>query len=93
MKTQDCGSSVQLYHKAFLTVALGCLSGVVASFPPRTMSIQEVGVLTTFYCDRLEDEVSTKENMIGLSALQGMTGFSEEEVTKVCDAYGPCGIS
>lgn len=50
------------------------------------MSIQEVGVLTTFYCDRLEDEVSTKENIIGLSTLQGMTGFAEEEVTKVCNA-------
>lgn len=67
-------------------VALGCLSGVIASFPPKTMTIQEVDVMTTFYCDRMEDEVSTKETVIGLSALQAMTGFAEEEVTKVCDA-------
>jgi hypothetical protein len=51
------------------------------------MIIQEVDVMTTFYCDRLEDEVSTKENIAGLSALQGMAGFAEEEVTKVCNAY------
>ena len=69
-----------------LTTALGCLSGVIASFPPRTLNIQEVDVMTTFYCDRLEDEVSTKENIAGLSALQEMPGFGEEEVTKVCNA-------
>ena len=43
--------------------------------------------MTTFYCDRLEDEVSTKENVAGLLALQEMPGFGEEEVTKVCNAY------
>lgn len=68
-------------------IALGCLSGVIASFPPRTLNIQEVDVMTTFYCDRLEDEVSTKENIAGLSTLQDMSGFGEEEVTKVCEAY------
>jgi len=62
------------------------LSGVIASFPPRTLNIQEVDVMTTFFCDRLEDEVSTKENIAGLSALQEMPGFGEEEVTKVCNA-------
>jgi DNA repair/transcription protein MET18/MMS19 len=75
-----------------LMVALGCLSGVIASFPPKTMSIQEVDVMTTFYCDRMEDEVSIKDNITGLSALQGMTGFGEEEVTKVCDAYDCKGL-
>jgi len=51
------------------------------------MNIQEVDVMTTFYCDRMEDEVSMKENISGLKALQGMPGFGEEEVTKVCNAY------
>ena len=74
-------------------VALGCLSGVIATFPPKTMSIQEVDVMTTFFCDRMEDEVSIKDNIIGLSALQTMTGFGEEEVTKICDAYEPSGTS
>jgi Dos2-interacting transcription regulator of RNA-Pol-II len=69
-----------------LTPALGCLSGVIASFPPKTLNIQEVDVMTTFYCDRLEDQISTKENIAGLSALQDMSGFGEEEVTKVCSA-------
>jgi Dos2-interacting transcription regulator of RNA-Pol-II len=68
-------------------VALGCLSGVMASLPPKSLNIQEVDVMTTFYCDRLEDEVSTKENVMGLTALQDMSGFGEEEVTKVCNAY------
>src|SRR5579859_3466840 len=72
-----------------LMIALGCLSGVIASLPARTMNIQEVDVMTTFYCDRLEDEVSTTENVQGLLALQDMPGFREEEVTKVCAAYGP----
>ena len=67
-------------------IALGCLSGVIASFPRRTLNIQEVDVMTTFYCDRMEDEVSTKENIAGLSALQQMSGFGDEEVTKVCNA-------
>ncbi len=71
-----------------LTVALGCLSGVIESFPPKTMTIQEVDVLTTFYCDRMEDEESLRENITGLSALQKMAGFGQDEVTKVCDAYG-----
>lgn len=57
------------------------------ALPPKTMIIQEVDVMTTFYCDRLEDEVSTKENIAGLSALQGMAGFAEEEATKVCSSY------
>jgi Dos2-interacting transcription regulator of RNA-Pol-II len=70
-------------------IALGCLSGVIASFSPRTLNIQEVDVMTAFYCDRLEDEVSTKENIAGLSALQDMPGFGAEEVTKVCEAYSP----
>ena len=51
------------------------------------MNIQEVDVLTAFYCDRMEDEVSLKENIAGLTALQVMTGFGDEEVTKVCNAY------
>jgi hypothetical protein len=55
------------------------------------MTIQEVDVLTTFYCDRMEDEESTEENITGLSALQKMSGFGQEEVTKVCDAYGSSG--
>jgi DNA repair/transcription protein MET18/MMS19 len=74
-------------------VALGCLSGVIESFPPKTMTIQEVDVLTTFYCDRMEDEESIRENIAGLSALQKMAGFGQEEVTKVCDAYGSSGTS
>ena len=49
--------------------------------------MQEVGVMTTFYCDRLEDETSTKENIAGLTALQEMSGFGEEEVNSVCKAY------
>lgn len=57
------------------------------------MTMQEVDVMTTFYCDRMEDEISIKDNIIGLSALQSMTGFGEEEVTKVCDAYGFAGSS
>jgi hypothetical protein len=68
-------------------VALGCLSGVIASFPPRTLNIQEIDVMTAFYCDRLEDETSTMENIAGLSALQQFSGFGEEEVTQVCAAY------
>jgi len=51
------------------------------------MNIQEVDVMTTFYCDRMEDEVSTKENIAGLTALQTLPGFGDEEVTKVCNAY------
>ena len=43
--------------------------------------------MTAFYCDRLEDETSTKENIAGLTALQEMSGFGEEEVNKVCNAY------
>jgi DNA repair/transcription protein MET18/MMS19 len=70
-------------------VALGCLSGVIVSFPPRTMNIQEIDVMTTFYCDRLEDEISTKENIAGLTALQQMPGFGEYEVTQVCSGYVP----
>jgi len=51
------------------------------------MNVQEVNVMTTFYCDRMEDEASTKENIMGLSALHNMSGFGEEEITKVCSAY------
>jgi len=69
-----------------INLALGCLSEVISSFPPRTMNIQEVDVMTTFYCDRMEDQNSTKENIAGLAALQAMSGFSEAEVTKVCNA-------
>lgn len=70
-----------------LMVALGCLSGVIASLPPKSLNLQKVDVMTTFYCDRLEDEVSTKEIVMGLTALQDMSGFGEDEVTKVCNTY------
>jgi hypothetical protein len=94
MKIQYPESIVMKDTYFCLTVALGCLSGVIASCPPRTMNIQEVDVITTFYCDRLEDEVSTKENIAGLAALQAMSGFGEEEVIKVCDAYNcQCSLS
>lgn len=43
--------------------------------------------MTTFYCDRMEDEVSIKENLEGLATLQDMPGFGDEEVAKVCEAY------
>ena len=43
--------------------------------------------MTTFYCDRLEDEISVKDNIAGLRALHEMSGFGEEEVTKVCSGY------
>ena len=69
--------------------AMGCLSGVLASLPPKTMNMQEVDVLTTFYCDRMEDEIATTEIIDGISTLQRMSGFSDEEVAKVCDAYLP----
>jgi len=62
---------------------------VLDSLPAKTLNRQEVGVMTTFYCDRMEDEVSTKENLEGLTTLQGMPGFSDEEVANVCDAYRP----
>lgn len=69
--------------------AMGCLSGVIASLPPKTMNMQEVDVLTTFYCDRMEDEIATTEIIDGISILQRMSGFGDEEVAKVCDAYLP----
>lgn len=78
---------VSLYVCDGLIAALGCLSGIIASFPTRTMTIQEVDVMTTFYCDRMDDDVATKENIAGLSALQDMSGFGEEEVTKTCNTY------
>ena len=51
------------------------------------MNIQEIDVMTTFYCDRMEDEISLKENILGLSALQAMPGFGGDEAVKVCIAY------
>jgi hypothetical protein len=51
------------------------------------MNMQEVDVMTAFYCDRMEDEISTKENIAGLTALQAMSGFGEEEVAKVCEGW------
>ena len=51
------------------------------------MNSQEVDVMTTFYCDRLEDEASTKENIMGLSAMHDMPGFGENEAIKLCNGY------
>jgi hypothetical protein len=78
------------YTDIRLIIALGCLSGILASLPPRTLNRQEVDVMTTFYCDRMEDEISTKENLEGLATLQDMPGFGNEEAAKVCDAYFLC---
>jgi len=70
-------------------VAFGCLTGVIGTFAWDTLSRHEIDVLSTFYCERLTDEVVTKENVSGLTTLVNMSACGEEQAKKICLAFVP----
>jgi Dos2-interacting transcription regulator of RNA-Pol-II len=65
-------------------LAFGCLSGVINAFARDTLSLHEIDVLATFYCERLADEAVTKENISGLTTLIDMSACGEEQARKIC---------
>jgi hypothetical protein len=70
-------------------VAFGCLTGLIGAFAKDTLSRHEIDVLATFYCERLADEVVTKENVSGLTILVNMSACGEELAKKICLAFAP----
>jgi DNA repair/transcription protein MET18/MMS19 len=56
---------------------------VLGELGPKSLSRQQVPVMTQFLCDRLEDETGLKEVATGLTSLTKMHFFGNAEATKI----------
>lgn len=54
--------------------AVSYLAAVVKAFPPKFLSRQQILVLTTFFCDRIQDGGA----VTGLDTLQKLDRFTKE---------------
>lgn len=62
--------------------AVSYLTAVVKALPPRFLSRQQIQVLTTFFCDRIEDGGA----VAGLETLQKLERFHRELAEEVAGA-------
>lgn len=63
--------------------AVSFLTSVIKALPPKFLSRQQIVVLTTFFCDRIEDGGA----IAGLDTLQGLDRFTKEMATETAKAY------
>lgn len=62
--------------------AVSYLTSVIKSLPPRFLSRQQIQVLTTFFCDRIEDGGA----VAGLDTLQKLDRFNKALAEDVAQA-------
>lgn len=63
--------------------AVSYLASVIRVLSPKYLSRQQIQVLTTFFCDRIEDGGA----VAGLDTLQGLDRFNKELAVEVAQAY------
>lgn len=63
--------------------AVSYLTSVIKALSPRFLSRQQIQVLTTFFCDRIEDGGA----VAGLETLQALDRFTKEMATETAQAY------
>jgi DNA repair/transcription protein MET18/MMS19 len=63
--------------------AVSFLTSVIKSLPPKYLSRQQIQVLTTFFCDRIEDGGA----IAGLDTLQRLDRFTKDLVVNTAHAY------
>ncbi|KAI5816584.1 RNAPII transcription regulator C-terminal-domain-containing protein, partial [Pyronema omphalodes] len=63
--------------------AIGFLAGVLAELGPRSLTRQQVPVITQFLSDRFEDETGLKEIAAALTSMTKMHFFGDSEATLV----------
>lgn len=63
--------------------AVSYLTSVIKSLPPRFLSRQQIQVLTTFFCDRIEDGGA----VAGLDTLQKLDRFNKALAEEVAQAW------
>lgn len=63
--------------------AVSFLTSVIKSLSPKYLSRQQIQVLTTFFCDRIEDGGA----IAGLDTLQRLDRFTKELATETAQAY------
>lgn len=62
--------------------AISYLTAIIQALSPKYLSRQQIQVLTTFFCDRIEDGGAVD----GLQALQGLDRFNKFLATQVAQA-------
>lgn len=63
--------------------AVSYLTAVIQALSPKYLSRQQIQVLTTFFCDRIEDGGA----VAGLETLQGLDRFNRLLASQVAQAY------
>lgn len=62
--------------------AVSYLTAVIKALPPKFLSRQQIQVLTTFFCDRIEDGGA----VAGLEAMQGLDRFYKDLAEQIARA-------
>lgn len=62
--------------------AVSYLTAVIIALPPKFLTRQQIQVLTTFFCDRIEDGGA----IVGLETLQKLDRFNKELAEEVARA-------
>lgn len=62
--------------------AVSYLTAVIKALPPKSLSRQQIQVLTTFFCDRIEDGGA----VAGLETLQSLDRFNKDLAEMVARA-------
>ncbi|KAF8250485.1 ARM repeat-containing protein [Wilcoxina mikolae CBS 423.85] len=65
---------------------IGYLAAVLGELGPKSLSRQQVPVITQFLCDRFDDETGLKETAAALTSLTKMHFFGDSEATQVATA-------
>ncbi|CDZ97248.1 DNA repair/transcription protein Mms19 [Phaffia rhodozyma] len=66
--------------------ALGLLSGTLSKLSPAKINRQSTRVLSSFYCDKLEDLYVISPALQGLCVLSSLPTFGSGETVQVCEA-------
>lgn len=63
--------------------AVSFLTSVIKALPPKFLTRQQIQVLTSFFCDRIEDGGA----VAGLDTLQRLDRFTKELAAEIAQAY------
>lgn len=63
--------------------AVSFLTSVIKALPPKFLTRQQIQVLTSFFCDRIEDGGA----VAGLDTLQKLDRFTKELAAEIAQAY------
>jgi DNA repair/transcription protein MET18/MMS19 len=68
--------------------AVSFLTSVIKALPPKFLTRQQIQVLTSFFCDRIEDGGA----VAGLDTLQKLDRFTKELAAEIAQAYVQSGL-